>query len=89
MQYTLGKPIMGAIAQLTADVQARDYDDPLFGPDARQDFRTTLSASLLFVDFDTYGFAPKLTLEATQTNSNITRFETRNFGLQIGFQSLF
>ena len=89
VHYTLGKPIMGAIAQLTADVQARDYDDPLFGPDARQDFRTSLSASLLFVDFDTYGFAPKLTLEATQTNSNITRFETRNFGLQIGFQSLF
>ena len=89
MHYTLGKPIMGAVAQLTADVQARDYDAPLFGPDARQDFRTTLSASLLFVDFDTYGFAPKLTLEATQTNSNITRFETRNLGLQIGFQSLF
>ncbi len=54
--------------------QARAYDDPLYGPDARQDLRGTLSASLLFVDFDTYGFAPKLTLEATQTNSNITRF---------------
>lgn len=87
--YTLGKPVMGAVARLSANVQARAYDDPLYGPDARQDFRTTLSASLLFVDFDTYGFAPKLTLEATQTNSNVSRFETRNLGLQLGFQSLF
>lgn len=89
MNYTHRKPVMGARAQLAANLQARAYDDPLFGPEARQDLRTTLSASLLFVDFDTYGFAPKLTLEATQTNSNITRFETRNLGLQIGFQSLF
>ena len=89
VNYTLGKPVMGAVAQLSANVQARAYDDPVYGPEARQDFRTSLSASLLFVDLDTYGFAPKLTLEATQTNSNITSFETRNLGLQIGFQSLF
>ena len=89
VNYTLAQPVMGARAQFAANVQARQYDDALYGPDARQDFRTTLSASLLFVDFDTYGFAPKLTLEANQTTSNVTRFETRNLGLQIGFQSLF
>ncbi len=88
-QYTFGKPVMGAIAQISLDNQIRRYDDALYGPDARSDVQTAISGSLLFVDFDTYGFAPKLTLEARQTKSNITRFETQNFGLNIGFQSLF
>ena len=89
VQYTHAEPILGAVAQVGMAAELRRYDDPLYGPEARRDARGTLSASLLFVDFDTYGFAPKLTLEASQTDSNISRFETQNLGLQIGFQSLF
>lgn len=88
-QYIFGEPILGARAQVAISNQYRKYDDPLYGPDPRSDAKLSISGSLLFVDFDTYGFAPKLTLEASQTNSNVTRFETRNFGLNIGFQSLF
>lgn len=89
VQYTHPKPVMGAIAQVGMSAELRRYDDPLYGPDARRDTKATLSTSLLFVDFDTYGFAPKLTFEASRTESNVSRFETQNLGLQIGFQSLF
>lgn len=90
VQYTHPKPIMGAIAQMGMSAELRRYDDPLINlPEARRDARATLSTSLLFVDFDTYGFAPKLTLEASRTDSNTPTFETQNLGLQIGFQSLF
>lgn len=89
VQYTLAKPVLGAQVHLALSNQFSRYDDPLYGPAPRSDEKTSISGSLLFVDFDTYGFAPKLTLEASQTNSNVTRFETRNFGLNIGFQSLF
>lgn len=82
VQYTHGEPILGAIAQIGLHTEFRDYD-------ARNDTRATLSSSLLFVDFDTYGFAPKLTLEASKTDSTITRYETQSLGLQIGFQSVF
>lgn len=87
--YALPQKVMGAHATLAARTQFRIYDDALYGPDARQDEGLTLSASLHFVDFDTYGFAPKITLEANETQSNVTRFETRNFGLKIGFQTVF
>ena len=89
LQYAFAQPVLGAQALISIDGEVRRYDDPLYAPQARRDVKATVSGSLLFVDFDTYGFAPKLTLEASRTNSNITRFETKNFGLNIGFQSLF
>jgi len=89
MQYTFAKPVLGATAQVALSAQAKQYDDPLYGPDPRADLGAVVSTSLVFTDFDTYGFAPKLTLEARKTNSNVTRFETENFGLNMGFQSLF
>lgn len=87
--YTHGTPILGGQGQLALAGSISQYDDPLYGPEARRDVKTTISASILMVDFDTYGFAPKFTLEASQTNSNVPRFETRNLGLRIGVQSLF
>lgn len=89
LSYSHAKPIFGGQGQLALSSSVSQYDHALYGPDARQDFKTTISASLLMVDFDTYGFAPKLTLEASQTKSNVDRFETRNFGLKFGVQSLF
>ena len=89
MSYSLPQPVLGAHAQLSARTQFRAYDDPIYGPDARHDETLSLSGSLLFVDLDTYGFAPKVTLEASETRSNVTRFETRNFGIRLGFQSIF
>lgn len=89
VNYTHPKQILGAIAQVGMRAELRRYDDSIFGFDPRRDKRAVLSTSLLFVDFDTYGFAPRLTLEASRTNSNIPAFETESLGLQIGFQSLF
>lgn len=89
VQYHHASPILGGKGQLALASSLSDYDDPLYGPDARQDIKTTLSASLLMVNFDTYGFAPKLTVEASKTSSNINRFETQNFGIRLGVQSLF
>ncbi len=89
VSYTLPHPILGAVATVGLTGLTRRYDDPLYGPEARADTGASLSTSLLFKDFDTYGFAPKLTLTANRTSSNVTRFETQNFGLSIGFQSVF
>ncbi|WP_373030172.1 hypothetical protein [Sulfitobacter sp.] len=87
--YTHAKPILGGQGQLALGSSISQYDHAIYGAEARRDVKTSVSASLLMVDFDSYGFAPKFTLEASQTSSNVTRFETRNLGLQIGVQSLF
>lgn len=88
--YTLGKPLMGAATTFSASGVIRRYDDRLMGFEhPRDDEGVTLSTSLLFKNFDTYGFAPKVSFTAERTNSNISRYETQNFGVSIGFQSLF
>jgi hypothetical protein len=88
-RYIFAQPVMGARASLGLTGLARQYDDPLYGPDPRADQGATFEASLLFLDFDTHGFAPKLTFQANRVQSNVSRFETRNLGLSIGFQSVF
>ena len=89
LQYTFAKPLLGATAQVAMTAQAKQYDDPLYSAEPRADLGASISTSLLFTDFDTYGFAPKLTFEARKTTSNVSRFETESFGLNMGFQSLF
>jgi tetratricopeptide (TPR) repeat protein len=87
--YTLGQPVVGAVTSLSVFANARRYDDAVFGADPRDDDGYVFSSSLLFKDFDTHGFAPKVTLSLRRTNSNIARFETENIGVSIGFQSVF
>ena len=89
LQYTFANPVLGATAQVALTAQAKHYDDPLYTAEPRADLGAAVSTSLLFTDFDSYGFAPKLTFEARKTTSNVTRFETESFGLNMGFQSLF
>lgn len=89
VQYTFGQPILGATTQVSLAAEAKAYDDPLYGAEPRADLGAVLSTSLLFSNFDSYGFAPKLTFEARRTTSNVSRFETESFGVNMGFQSLF
>lgn len=89
VSYTLGKPIMGATTTFSASGLLRRYDDALPGLPARDDEGLRLSTSLLFKNFDTYGFAPKVSFTAERTNSNISRYETETLGVSIGFQSVF
>lgn len=89
LQYHHAKPILGGQGSLAVSGSFSAYDNALYGPDARENAKTSVSASLLLVNFDTHGFAPKLTVEASKTSSNISRFETQNFGIRLGVQSLF
>jgi len=87
--YRLGKPTFGAETEFSLITEIERYDDALYGNDARKDNGITLSTSFLLKDFDTHGFAPKVTLRASRTNSNIERFETQSLGVNIGFESVF
>lgn len=87
--YRLGKPTFGAETEFSVITEFEYYDKALYGPDAREDKGITLSTSFLLKDFDTHGFAPKITLRASRTNSNIERFKTQSIGVNIGFESVF
>jgi len=87
--YTLGRPVLSAVATFSAFGTFRRYDDAVYGPDPRRDDGAVLSTSLFFKDFDTYGFAPKVAFTARRTNSNISSFDTRDIRVSIGLQSVF
>lgn len=89
VSYALGKPVLGALASLSLGVETRWYDRPLYGPEPRQDETLQIGGSLFFTTFDLFGFAPKVGLTATRTNSNVSRFETEAIELNLGLQSVF
>ncbi|WP_143529932.1 hypothetical protein [Salibaculum halophilum] len=70
----------------------RDYPDYtlLFAvPGGRQDVSMTGTISATFTDFSYAGFAPTASLSVTQTDSNVSRFDTEATSLRIGFRSAF
>lgn len=87
--YRLGKATLGAETEFSVTTDYELYDKALYGPEAREDKGITLSTSFLLKDLDTHGFAPKITLRASRTNSNIERFKTKSIGVNIGFESVF
>lgn len=89
LTYVLGQKMLGARTSVALSGQFRSYDDAVYGPDPRQDVSASLSTSFLFTNLDSYGFAPKVTLDISRNHSNIGRFDTQSMGLNIGFQSVF
>ncbi len=89
LTWTKGEPVMGAELSLGLVGEYRNFDRALYGPEPREDRSLALSASLFFSNLDAYGFAPKLTVTADRTNSNISLFETEEIGLSIGIESVF
>lgn len=87
--YRLGWLALGAETEFSVTGDYAFYDDAVYGAEAREDKGITVSTSFLLKDFDTHGFAPKVTLRASRTNSNIERFKTESIGLNIGFESVF
>lgn len=93
LSYALAKPIASAKVSFGIGASMRDYDRYRAGfflvPDGRQDEKINASISLFFEDLNYMGFAPTVSLNTSQTKSNISRFNTTEFGLSVGFRSTF
>ncbi|MBT8411839.1 MAG: hypothetical protein KJP02_08590 [Octadecabacter sp.] len=69
--------------------QWRNYDPDTISPDGRSDMRTdlTLTVGLPLVEF--YGLSPVATLEAYQTDSNVSRYRSEGISLDLAVRSNF
>lgn len=91
--YTRAEPLgpLTVSGRLTlAEAQYPDYAVALFAvPGGRQD--TTLSAEVNFgvTPLEYMGFIPTVTLSGQRTRSNVSRFETEELSLSVGFRSSF
>ncbi|PHQ99649.1 MAG: hypothetical protein COB39_02650 [Marinosulfonomonas sp.] len=93
LSYVMAKPIASAKVSFGIGASMRDYDAYRAGlflaPDGRQDEKLNASISLFFEDINYMGFAPTVSLNTSITKSNISRFNTTEFGLSVGFRSTF
>ncbi len=80
--------LFGAQTTYSVGLEARRYDLPSFGV-LRADNKTTIGVSLFFHKLDYYGFAPTLSVTAARNQSNISLYDTTEYGLSIGFRSTF
>ncbi|MGO4916224.1 surface lipoprotein assembly modifier [Pseudogemmobacter sp. W21_MBD1_M6] len=87
--YQLPKPVLTAHIVLSAALQARDFPLSAYSAAGRQDTTIEGGITLIFDKVDYYGFAPTLSLNASSNRSNIGLYETREYGVRVGFQSAF
>ena len=93
LRYQRGQPVAGVNIGIDLAAGRSEYPDYAVGvilvPGGRQD--KTLSATLHmdFTSLGYMGFAPRLSLRAYETKSNVSRFETDGLSLTLGFRSAF
>ena len=93
LSYDRGKPVgpVSLSGALTlSETTYPDYRILFFEvPGGRVDTRKEAEVTMRFDRIGYGGFVPTLTLSATQTDSNVSRFETEELSVSVGFRSAF
>lgn len=93
LALTFGQPVGPVSLSLRAAGSIRDYAAYSLAfanvTGGRQDRTASLGIDAVFQDLSIMGYAPRISLTARATDSNISRFTTRELGLTIGIQSQF
>ena len=92
LSYSFADQIGPAVVNAGLTLGKTDYDTyfAVFDvPGGKQDYATYADVNIMLPDVDYAGFAPSVTLRAGRTRSNVSRFETSEFSVSLGFQSKF
>ncbi|MBU2983219.1 DUF560 domain-containing protein [Lentibacter algarum] len=88
--YVRAKPFLKSRLTLGASLHMREYDRLRYASyGVRRDKKLSLSADMLFTEIDYLGFSPSITLRATRNLSNVTLFDSQEFGISFGVKSTF
>jgi hypothetical protein len=91
--YAFAKPLGSVTLSFRAGGTIRDYESYrlsfIYVTGGRQDRTAMLGIDAVFHDMQVLGYVPRVSLSATATDSNISRFETREIGVTFGIQSKF
>ena len=86
--YTPKANFLGAKMTWSFGLEAGRFKKPYLGV-LRKDNKATLGVSLFFHQVDYYGFSPTISISASRQRSNISLFDTSQFGISTGFRSTF
>lgn len=87
--YSSDVRIAGGLPSLSFEYEGRWYDFPRELPDPRRDNKYSAALTLVMDRWDFYGFAPEFKLNYSRNHSNVTQYETLEYGLDFGIRSVF
>ena len=70
-------------------IGVQSFADTTLAIEGRSDRSQSLNMTLGLKNFDLYGFKPELTLQLSDTQSNVALFDTESVGLGLSFRSSF
>jgi Surface lipoprotein assembly modifier len=88
-QLTLPKKVAGATMHLGLWARKRSYDFSPHHRDGRREDRVQADLTMVFNKVDYYGFNPTMRVTASKTDSNISLYDAKRFGVNFGIQSAF
>lgn len=92
VRYVLGEPLAGAKVSAGLSMTARDFPvffNGVFNDTGRQDRTVTSSVDVGLPKLGVFGFEPVVSVEASRTRSNISRYESQTVGIGLRIQSSF
>ena len=88
--YQIAKPLFDTVAVgFGLDYERRDFAQSLYAAGGRRDDRFLLTASFAVPKADYYGFYPVVTFSAQKVASNITLYDSQDYGVQFALRSSF
>lgn len=89
LSWDKARPIRGVRIGAALQFQRSQYGFFPFSTNGRVDRGVTASVTMIFDRVQYMGFSPSLTLQYNRVHSNVSLYETRNFGVGVGIRSTF
>lgn len=92
LRYARAKSVAGLDLSGAIGLTARDYPvffNGIFNDTGREDLTLSTSLDLAMPRLGTHGFEPVLSIEASRTRSNISRYDGQSLGIGLRIQSSF
>jgi hypothetical protein len=89
VEYELGDPVLNTRLTLNAGIGQKDYDEFSLSLDGRRDSYFSIGGTGVYEGISYYGFSPSLSVSATKTDSNVSRFSTTGLAVKLGLESNF
>jgi len=89
LSYSFDQPIFDTRLSLSLGLASKDYNSFSLSLDGRRDRSVSLGATAVFDRISYLGFSPSLTVSATSTQSNVSRYSTDQLSARFAIQSNF
>lgn len=89
VSYSLADAVAGGHLALGGEIGTRHYGISPLTLKPRDDTSFSLRATYRLDQIEYYGFSPEVTVSARQTDSNVSRYQTRDVGLELTLVSAF